>query len=146
MNEVCTRGVDTGFVALGYAKVAILGVVQGITELMPISSTAHMRLVPAVLGWQDPGSAFSAAMQLAALAAVVSYFWNDVRSLAVGSLKAIIRGRFRDHDLYQSSNWVTDNCPVSTRDRHDFPGLVNQRVPGRAAVVDDVVEGFEDAV
>ena len=91
MNEVCTRGVDTGFVALGYAKVAILGVVQGITELMPISSTAHMRLVPAVLGWQDPGSAFSAAMQLAALAAVVSYFWNDVRSLAVGSLKATIR-------------------------------------------------------
>ena len=105
MNEVCTRGVDTGFVALGYAKVAILGVVQGITELMPISSTAHMRLVPAVLGWQDPGSAFSAAMQLAALAAVVSYFWNDVRSLAVGSLKAIIRGRFRDHDL-RFSVWI----------------------------------------
>ena len=105
MNEVCTRGVDTGFVALGYAKVAILGVVQGITELMPISSTAHMRLVPAVLGWQDPGSAFSAAMQLAALAAVVSYFWNDVRSLAVGSLKATIRGRFRDHDL-RFSVWI----------------------------------------
>ena len=79
MVEVCTRGVDTGFVALGYAKVAVLGVVQGITELLPISSTAHMRLVPAVLGWQDPGSAFSAAMQLAALAAVVSYFWSDVR-------------------------------------------------------------------
>jgi len=105
MNEVCTRGVDTGFVALGYAKVAILGVVQGITELMPISSTAHMRLVPAVLGWQDLGSAFSAAMQLAALAAVVSYFWNDVRSLAVGSLKAAIRGRFRDHDL-RFSVWI----------------------------------------
>jgi len=105
MNEVCTRGVDTGFVALGYAKVAILGVVQGITELMPISSTAHMRLVPAVLGWQDPGSAFSAAMQLAALAAVVSYFWNDVRSLAVGSVKAAIRGRFRDHDL-RFSVWI----------------------------------------
>jgi len=48
--------------------------------------------------------------------------------------------------LYQSSNWVTDNCPVATRDRHDFPGLVNQRVPGMAAVVDDIVEGFEDAV
>src|SRR3974377_1823956 len=48
--------------------------------------------------------------------------------------------------LYQSSNWVTDNCPVSTRDRHDVPGLVNQRVPGRAAVVDDIVEGFEAGV
>ena len=70
MAEVCTQGVDTGFVTLGYAKVAVLGVVQGITELLPISSTAHMRLVPSLLGWQDPGSAFSAAMQLAALAAV----------------------------------------------------------------------------
>src|SRR5450755_5056312 len=86
MAEVCTQGVDTGFVALGYAKVTVLGVLQGITELLPISSTAHMRLVPAVLGWQDPGSAFSAAMPLAALAAVVSYFWTDVRDLATNSV------------------------------------------------------------
>ena len=83
MPHACTSGVDTGFATLGYFKVAILEIVQGITELMPISSTAHMRLVPAVLGWQDPGSAFSAAMQLAALAAVVSYFWVNVRDLAV---------------------------------------------------------------
>src|SRR6202795_4474596 len=88
MAEVCTQGVDTGFVALGYGKVAMLGVVQGITELLPISSTAHMRILPAVLGWQDPGSAFSAAMQLAALGAVVSYFWTDVRGLAVNSIAA----------------------------------------------------------
>jgi undecaprenyl-diphosphatase len=96
MAEVCTQGVDTGFVALGYAKVAVLGVVQGITELLPISSTAHMRVVPALLGWQDPGSAFSAAMQLAALAAVVSYFWSDVRQLAAGSLVALARADFKD--------------------------------------------------
>src|ERR1700744_3613850 len=99
MADACTQGIDTGFVALGYFKVAILGVVQGITELLPISSTAHMRLVPAFLGWQDPGSAFSAAMQLAALAAVVSYFWSDVRSLTVNSISALTRGDFRDHDL-----------------------------------------------
>jgi undecaprenyl-diphosphatase len=105
MVEVCTRGVDTGFVALGYAKVAVLGVVQGITELLPISSTAHMRLVPAVLGWQDPGSAFSAAMQLAALAAVASYFWSDVRHLTANSLGAIARGQFRDRDL-RFSLWI----------------------------------------
>src|SRR5882762_2163228 len=89
MAEICTQGVDTGFVALGYAKVAMLGVVQGITELLPVSSTAHMRLVPALLGWQDPGSAFSAAMQLAALAAIVSYFWSDVRFVTEGSLAAL---------------------------------------------------------
>src|SRR5580692_2314258 len=105
MSDACTNGVDTGFVALGYFKVAFLGVVQGITELLPISSTAHMRLVPAVLGWQDPGSAFSAAMQLAALGAVVSYFWTDVRELAVNSISAAIRGRFRDRS-FQFALWI----------------------------------------
>jgi undecaprenyl-diphosphatase len=89
-----TCEVDKGFEALGYAKVAFLGVVQGITELLPISSTAHMRVVPALLGWQDPGSAFSAAMQLAALAAVVSYFWKDVRDVVVYSAAAVQARRF----------------------------------------------------
>src|SRR5471032_2223661 len=96
MVEVCTRGIDTGFVTLGYAKVALLGVVQGITELLPISSTAHMRLVPALLGWPDPGSAFSAAMQLAALAAVVSYFWRDVRQVVTGSIGAVRQGDYNN--------------------------------------------------
>jgi undecaprenyl-diphosphatase len=105
MSDACTNGIDTGFVALGYVKVAILGVVQGITELLPISSTAHMRLVPAVLGWPDPGSAFSAAMQLAALGAVVSYFWTDVRDLAVNSVAAAIRGNFRDRS-FQFALWI----------------------------------------
>lgn len=88
MAAVCTQSVDT--VALGYAKVSLLGVVQGITELLPISSTAHIRVLPALLGWQDPGSAFSAAMQLAALAAVVfsrsdSWSRRSRRSLPSGA-------------------------------------------------------------
>jgi undecaprenyl-diphosphatase len=102
---ICTQGLDTGFVELGYAKVAFLGVVQGITELLPISSTAHMRIVPAFLGWRDPGSAFSAAMQLAALAAVVSYFWSDVRTLFFGSMDAIRHRDFRDWNL-RFSLWI----------------------------------------
>ena len=103
--EICTQGLDTGFVELGYAKVAALGVVQGITELLPISSTAHMRIVPALLGWRDPGSAFSAAMQLAALAAVVSYFWSDVRTITQGSLSAIVRLDFRDWN-FRFALWI----------------------------------------
>lgn len=105
MTDICTQGVDTGFVGLGYAKVAFLGLVQGITELLPISSTAHMRIVPAVLGWQDPGSAFSAAMQLAALAAVVSYFWSDVRGILFGSLGALIRRDFADRH-FRLAFWI----------------------------------------
>jgi undecaprenyl-diphosphatase len=105
MANACTAGLDTGFVSLGYAKVAFLGVVQGITELLPISSTAHMRIVPALLGWQDPGSAFSAAMQLAALAAVVSYFWADVRGLTAGTLAAIRRRDFADWN-FRFALWI----------------------------------------
>jgi undecaprenyl-diphosphatase len=112
MAEVCTQGVDTGFVALGYTKVSLLGIVQGITELLPISSTAHMRVVPALLGWQDPGSAFSAAMQLAALAAVVAYFWSDVRDLTVNSWRAVVRGKLDDSHLRLSVSIILATVPI----------------------------------
>ena len=105
MADACTGGIDTGFVGLGTAKVAFLGIVQGLTELLPISSTAHMRIVPALLGWQDPGSAFSAAMQLAALAAVVAYFWSDVRALVGGSLAAVARRDFAAWD-FRFAMWI----------------------------------------
>jgi undecaprenyl-diphosphatase len=112
MANACTSGIDTGFVALGYAKVAVLGVVQGITELMPISSTAHMRIVPALFGWQDPGSAFSAAMQLAALAAVIAYFWSDVRDIVFGSLSALARRDFSDQALRLAFGIVIGTVPI----------------------------------
>ncbi|KTQ97979.1 UDP pyrophosphate phosphatase [Aureimonas ureilytica] len=112
MAAVCTNGVDTGFTALGMGKVAILGVFQGITELLPISSTAHMRIVPAVLGWPDPGSAFSAAMQMAALFAVVSYFWRDITGLVGGSVKALSARRFDAPELKLGLGIVVGTLPI----------------------------------
>ena len=113
MATVCQGTVDTGFVSLGYLKVAFLGVVQGVTELLPISSTAHMRIVPAALGWTDPGAAFSAAMQLAALLAVVSYFRRDIATLAGGSLQAIRAGDFGARDLRLSLWIVVATIPIA---------------------------------
>ncbi|MBS0361703.1 MAG: undecaprenyl-diphosphate phosphatase, partial [Proteobacteria bacterium] len=98
MSDSC-GGLDLGFLDLDYARVAALGVIQGITELLPISSTAHMRVVPALLGWPDPGAAFSAAMQAAALVAVLSYFWRDFSQVCFGSVRALATGRFGDRDL-----------------------------------------------
>jgi undecaprenyl-diphosphatase len=103
---------DTTFVTLGPAKVALLGVVQGISELLPISSTAHMRAVPALLGWPDPGSAFSAAMQLAALTAVIAYFWADIRMLVVGSIAATAKGDWRDRELRLAIAIVLATIPI----------------------------------
>ena len=96
MTTVCSGALDIGFASLGYVQIGILGVIQGITELLPISSTAHMRVIPALLGWRDPGSAFSAAMQLAALAAVLSYFWRDIVAVTSGSAAAVRRRDFDD--------------------------------------------------
>jgi hypothetical protein len=48
--------------------------------------------------------------------------------------------------LYQSSQLVTDSSPVAPRDADDFPGLFDEGIPGIAAVIDDVVEGFEDPI
>ncbi|MBW4585986.1 MAG: undecaprenyl-diphosphate phosphatase [Aetokthonos hydrillicola CCALA 1050] len=90
----CSNDVDMGFVQLGWFRVVILGIVQGITELLPISSTAHLRIVPGLLGWRDPGTAFSAAMQLASLAAVISYFWKDIKQLTGGTVRAIADRNF----------------------------------------------------
>lgn len=112
MATACTNGIDTGFVALGTTKVAILGVVQGITELLPISSTAHMRIVPTFLGWPDPGSAFSAAMQLAALFAVVSYFWKDVAGLVGGTFTAVKSGDYRSFHFRLAMGIVIGTVPI----------------------------------
>ncbi len=56
----------------------VLGIVQGLTEFLPISSTAHLRIVPAFLGWEDPGAAFTAVVQLGTMAAVLLYFRHDL--------------------------------------------------------------------
>mgnify|MGYP003380139432 CR=1 FL=1 len=56
----------------------VLGVVQGLTEFLPVSSTAHLRLAPALLGQHDPGAAFTAVLQLGTLAAVIVYFARDL--------------------------------------------------------------------
>ncbi len=65
----------------------VLGLVQGITEFLPISSTAHLVLVPHVLGWQDPGLRFAVWTNAATLLAVVVFFRGDLRSLAADALK-----------------------------------------------------------
>jgi undecaprenyl-diphosphatase len=56
----------------------VLGIVQGLTEFLPISSTAHLRIVPAFAGWDDPGAAFTAVTQLGTMAAVLLYFRSDL--------------------------------------------------------------------
>jgi undecaprenyl-diphosphatase len=70
-------------------QAVVLGIVQGITEFLPISSTAHLRVVPALLGWDDPGAAFTAVLQLGSLAAVVGYFMKDLLAMLSSGARAL---------------------------------------------------------
>ncbi len=78
-------------------EAGVLGVVQGVTEFLPISSIAHLRVVPALLGWADPGAAFSAVIQLGTLAAVLLYFASDMRAMAAGVVQGLRSGRPLDN-------------------------------------------------
>ena len=70
-------------------EAVVLGLVQGLTEFLPISSSAHQRIVPALLGWDDPGAAFTAVTQLGTEAAVLLYFRRDLWRIATKWLRAL---------------------------------------------------------
>jgi undecaprenyl-diphosphatase len=67
-------------------QAVVLGFIQGLTEFLPISSTAHLRIVPALLGWNDPGAAFTAVIQLGTLVAVLLYFARDIAGITRDTL------------------------------------------------------------
>src|SRR3954467_10522477 len=74
----------------------VLGIVQGLTEFLPISSTGHLRIVPAFAGWSDPGAAFTAIIQLGTTVAVLIYFREDLWRVARAWLTSLrSRDRFR---------------------------------------------------
>jgi undecaprenyl-diphosphatase len=74
----------------------VLGIVQGLTEFLPISSTAHLRIVPALFGWHfyngttnDPGAAFTAIVQLGTTLAIVIYFWRELLHVIVAWIRGL---------------------------------------------------------
>jgi undecaprenyl-diphosphatase len=74
---------------MGWFEAIVLGVVQGLTEFLPISSTAHLRIVPAFAGWDDPGTAFTAVVQLGTMFAVLVYFREDLTRIGRAWLKSV---------------------------------------------------------
>ena len=77
----------------------VLGLVQGLTEFLPISSSGHLRVVPAFAGWEDPGAAFTAVIQLGTMAAVLVYFRRDLWRIATAWLGELrVPWRERSHD------------------------------------------------
>jgi undecaprenyl-diphosphatase len=94
-------------------EAAVLGLVQGVTEFLPISSTAHLRIVPAMLGWSDPGAAFTAVLQLGTLAAVIGFFLGDVVRMVRAGVPALFdKARRNDPDARQLLYLILGTIPI----------------------------------
>jgi undecaprenyl-diphosphatase len=92
----------------------VLGIVQGLTEFLPISSTAHLRIIPAFLGWEDPGSAFTAVVQLGTMAAVLLYFRADLWRIARTWLSGLRDPALRtDHDYRMGWFIILGTIPIA---------------------------------
>jgi undecaprenyl-diphosphatase len=73
---------------MGWLEAVVLGVVQGLTEFLPISSSAHLRIVGEIFGWDDPGAAFTAITQIGTEAAVLLYFRHDIARIVVAWVRS----------------------------------------------------------
>lgn len=94
-------------------QAVVLGLVQGLTEFIPISSTAHLEIVPVILGWGDPGAAFSAVIQLGTLLAAIIYFAKDIIRLIAGFVRGLMTRRpLADTDSREAWLVIIGTIPV----------------------------------
>jgi undecaprenyl-diphosphatase len=80
---------------MNFGQALIYGFVQGLTEFLPVSSSAHLRIVPALCGWDDPGAAFTAVIQLGTTLAVVLYFWRELTHITVAWSRGLFNKSYR---------------------------------------------------
>ncbi|MGW0565045.1 undecaprenyl-diphosphate phosphatase [Streptomyces sp. NPDC003016] len=91
----------------------ILGLVQGLTEFLPISSSAHLRLTAAFAGWHDPGAAFTAITQIGTEAAVLIYFRKDIARIISAWSKSLVDKSMRgDHDAQMGWLVIVGSIPI----------------------------------
>lgn len=76
-------------------KAVVLGVIQGLTEFLPISSSAHLRIFPELFGWGDPGAAFTAVIQIGTELAVLIYFRKDIWRIGNAWARSLVRPEYR---------------------------------------------------
>jgi len=84
-------------IGLNFIEAIVLALVQGLTEFLPISSSAHLILMPRLLGWTDQGLAFDVAVHFGTLLAVLWYFRSEVRDILIACMSAVF-GRVHDHN------------------------------------------------
>jgi len=99
-------------VQVNLLQAIVLGFVQGATEFIPISSTAHLKAVPVLFGWGDPGVSFTAVIQLGSVAAVLSYFWSDLSQITRGMIKAVRTSDYDSQDFWLAVGIAVGTIPI----------------------------------
>ncbi|MGY1812449.1 undecaprenyl-diphosphate phosphatase [Blastococcus sp. SYSU D00820] len=97
---------------MGWFEAVVLGVVQGLTEFLPISSSAHLRVVGEAFGWGDPGAAFTAITQIGTEAAVLLYFRRDIARIVVAWLASLAGKRKGDPDARMGWLIIVGSIPI----------------------------------
>ncbi|MFR9676475.1 undecaprenyl-diphosphate phosphatase [Streptomyces sp. TR06-5] len=129
----------------------ILGLVQGLTEFLPISSSAHLRLTAALAGWQDPGAAFTAVTQIGTETAVLIYFRKDILRILTAWFSSLTdKGMRRDHDAQLGWLVIVGSIPIgilglTLKDQIEGP-FRDVRLTATTLIVVGIVLGIADRV
>ncbi|MGW0826865.1 undecaprenyl-diphosphate phosphatase [Streptomyces sp. NPDC002845] len=127
----------------------ILGLVQGLTEFLPISSSAHLRLTAAFSGWEDPGAAFTAITQIGTEAAVLIYFRKDIANIVSAWSRSLFNKELRgDHDAQMGWLVIVGSIPigvlgVTLKDQIEGP-FRDLRITATTLIVMGIVLGIAD--
>jgi undecaprenyl-diphosphatase len=105
---------------LSWWLAAAMGVVQGVTEFLPISSSAHLRILPALFGQKDPGASFTAVIQIGTIFSVLIFFKNDLISISRSTLVGIFRKDERNQEFKMGLSIILATMPII------FFGLIGQ--------------------
>src|SRR3954469_12953788 len=97
---------------MSWFEAVVLGVVQGLTEFLPISSSAHLRFVGEAFGWDDPGAAFTAITQIGTELAVLLYFRKDIARIVVAWLGSLAGKRKGDPDARMGWLIIVGSIPI----------------------------------
>ena len=102
----------SGPAQINLLQAIVLGIVQGLTEFLPISSTAHLKVVPIALGWGDQGVAYTAVIQLGSIVAVLWYFWKDLTTITLGAVDAVMRRDYKSQEFQIALGIVLGTIPI----------------------------------
>ncbi len=111
-TDIIAQDVETSARTVNLLQAIVLGFVQGATEFIPISSTAHLKAIPVFFGWGDPGVSFSAVIQLGSIAAVLSYFWSDLANITKGMIKAIRTSDYDSQEFWMAVGIAVGSIPI----------------------------------